>query len=178
MMGTTGFAVFVPALMTVGILISGAVVAAQWVSGLFPARSVRRQQQITREALGTVARVAEPIDADVAPFSIPQRAARARRAYVIAAAVFAGLGLLAVRFGLDMYLDPLGWLYDDEWMLVVGYGIGGFLLLVALVSLIPAAVSLQSVRVVRALIERTWLGKPVMPPQNPKVLVGNETENP
>lgn len=178
MMGPGVFGVFVPALMTVGILISGAVVAAQWMAGLFPSRSVRRHQQITREALGTVARVAEPIDADVAPFSIPQRAARARRVYVVAAAVFAGLGLLAVQFGLDMYLDPLGWLYDDEWMLVVGYGVGGFLLLVALVSLIPAAVSLQSVRVVRALIERTWLGKPVMPPENPEVLVGNETENP
>jgi hypothetical protein len=62
-------------------------------------------------------------------------------------------------------------------MLVVGYGVGGFLLLVALVSLIPAAVSLQSVRVVRALIERTWLGKPVLPPENPEVLVGSETEN-
>jgi hypothetical protein len=177
MMDHTVLGVFVPALMAVGILISGAVVAAQWVAGLFPSRSVRRRQQITRDALGTVARVAERIGADVAPFSIPQRAARARRVYVIAAVFVAGLGLLTVRFGLDLYLDPLSLLYDDEWMLVVGYGIGGFLLLVALVSLIPAAVSLQAVRVVRSLIERTWLGKPVMPPENPKVLIGNETEN-
>ena len=70
-MGQVVIGVFVPALMAVGILISGAVVAAQWMAGLFPSRSVRRRQQVTRDALGAVARVAERIDADVAPFSIP-----------------------------------------------------------------------------------------------------------
>jgi hypothetical protein len=177
MMAQPVFGVFVPALMAVGILVSGAVVAAEWVAGLLPSRAIRRRQAVAHDALGTVARVADVIDADVSLFSFAQRQARARRAYVFAAIVFAGLGLLTVRFGVDMYVDPLGWLYDDEWMLVVGYGIGGFLLLIGLVSLVPAAVSLQSAVVVRALIEKTWLGKPVPPPDDPSALIdGNHEE--
>lgn len=163
--------VFVPALMAVGILVSGAVVAAEWTAGLLPSRAIRRRQQVTHDALGTVARVARAIDADVSLFAIAQREARARRAYLIAAFVFAGLGLLTVRFGVDMYVDPLGWLYDDEWMLVIGYGVGGLLLLIGLISLIPAAVSLQSATVVRALIEKTWLGRAVAPPDDPAALI-------
>ena len=171
-------AVFVPALMAVGVLVSGAVVAAEWISGLMPSRAVRREQQNALDALGAVAQVAAAIDADLTLFEIPRREVRARRVYVAAAAVFAVLGLVTVRFGLDMYLDPLGWLYDDEWMLVVGYGIGGVLLLIGLISLIPAAVSLQSAPVVRALIRRTWLGKPSRPPDDPHLLIGEETEAP
>jgi hypothetical protein len=169
--------VFVPALMAVGILVSGAVVAAEWISGLFPARAVRREQQITDAALGVVARVARAIDADVSVFAIERREARARRVYVIAAGAFAALGFVTVRFGVDMYFDPLGWLYENEWILGIGYGVGGLLVVVAVISLIPAAVSLQSAPVVRALIRHTWLGKPAAPPHDPHELVlDHETE--
>jgi len=170
-------AVFMPALMAVGILVSGAVVAAEWVSGLLPSRAVRRQQQVAHDALGTVARIAKAADADISHFAVAMREARGRRFYLIAAAVFVGLGLLTVRFGVDMYFDPIGWLADDEWMLVVGYGVGGFLLLVGLISLIPAAVSLQSAPVVRALIQKTWLGKPAAPPADPVALIGGDIDD-
>jgi hypothetical protein len=174
MTGEPLVAVFVPALMAVGILISGAVVAAEWVSGLLPSRAIRRQQQVAHDALGTVARIAKAADADVSPFDLAVREARARRFYLIAAAVFVGLGLLTVRFGVDMYFDPIGWLAEDEWILVIGYGVGGFLLVVGLISLIPAAVSLQGAPVVRGLIQKTWLGKPAVPPADPLALVGVE----
>jgi hypothetical protein len=172
-------AVFVPALMAVGILVSGAVVAAEWVSGLVPSRAVRREQQLTDAALGVVARVARAVDADVSVFAIERREARTRRTYVVAAVLFAAVGLITVRFGVDMYFDPLGWLHDNPWTLVIGYGFGGFLVLVALISLIPAALSLQSAPVVRALIRHTWLGKPAAPPHDPHELVhdhDHETE--
>ena len=51
---------------------------------------------------------------------------------------------------------------------------GGFLLVVALLSLVPAVVTLQPGRVVRALVERTWLGKPALPPDDPLDLVRPE----
>ena len=81
------------------------------------------------------------------------------------------LGLIAVRMGDDLYDEPLSWLHANPWTLGIGYGFGGTLLLLGLISLVPAFVTLQSGRVVRTLVEHTWLGKPAMPPADPRELV-------
>jgi hypothetical protein len=167
-------AVFVPALMAVGLLVSATIVVADWVSGLFPSRSVWRRQQVTRDALGSVSRIAAAIGTDVRLVEIRRRVRRTRTAYVTAAALFFLLGLVAVQFGQDLYEEPIGLLHANPWSLAIGYGLGGFLVVVALVSLIPAVVTLQRGRVVRALVERTWLGKPAMPPDDPLDLVRPE----
>jgi hypothetical protein len=167
-------AVFVPALMAVGLLVSATIVVADWVSGLFPSRSVWRKQQVARDALGSVSRIAASVDTDLRTLDIRRRVRRARMVYVGAAIVFSVLGVIVVRFGEDLYEQPLDLLYDNPWSLAIGYGVGGFLLVVAAVSLIPAVVTFQRGRVVRALVEHTWLGKPASPPEDPRELVRPE----
>lgn len=167
-------AVFVPALMAVGLLVSATIVIADWVSGLFPSRSVWRKQQVARDALGSVSRIAAAVGTDVQTREIQRRVRRTRTAYVLAAAIFSVLGVIVVQFGQDLYEEPIGLLHANPWSLAIGYGLGGFLLVVALLSLVPAVVTLQPGRVVRALVERTWLGKPALPPDDPLDLVRPE----
>lgn len=170
----TDHAVFLPALMAVGILVSGAIIVADWISGLLPSREVRRRQMVTRHALAVVRRIAATTGAEVAVLPLAQRVARARRFYLIAAGAFAALGVLTVRFGEDLYSEPFGWLEANPWTLALGYGLGGFLVGLAVVTLVPAVATLQSGRVVRALVEHTWLGKPALPPEDPRDLVRPE----
>jgi hypothetical protein len=167
----TDHAVFFPALMAVGILVSGAMIVGDWVSALLPSREARRRQVVTRRALALVRRIAATTGSEVVALPIAARVARARRFYLVVAVVCASLGALAVRYGEVLYQDPLGWLRDNPWTLALGYGFGGTLLVIGVITLVPAAVTLQSGRVVRALVEHTWLGKPALPPQDPRQLL-------
>lgn len=166
--------VFVPALMAVGLLVSGAIVIFDWVSALLPSRSAWRRQQIARDALGVVSRVAAASGVDVQTLPIRRRVQRDRIVYVGFFCLFGVLGMLLVQFGEDLYEEPIGLLHANPWSLAIGYGIGGTFLLVAVVSLIPALVTLQRGKVVRALVESTWLGKPAAPPDDPHDLLRTE----
>lgn len=170
--------VFIPALMAVGILVSAAVIVVDWLSALLPSRAVRRRQQVTEHALGAVLRIAGTVGAPVAPLPLAHRVARARRVYVVVAVSFAVLAAAIVRFGEDLYEDPFGWLHLNPWTLGIGWTFGGVLVVLAAISLIPAFVTLRSARVVRALVEHTWLGKPVLPPDDPQHLVARERSSP
>lgn len=167
----TDHAVFFPALMAVGILVSGAVIVGDWIAALLPSREARRRQVVTRHALALVRRIAAATGAEMVTLPIAARVARARRFYLIVAVALVALGALAVRFGEALYRDPLGWLRNDPWTLALGYGFGATLLVLGVITVIPAAVTLQSGRVVRALVEHTWLGKPAFPPDDPRQLV-------
>lgn len=167
-------ALFLPAFMAVGILVSGAIIVADWLSGMLPAREARRRQAVTRNALAVVCRVAASIGAEVRPLPLARRVSRARRFYVVAAAVFAAVGAITVWLGVDVYQDPLSWLGGNPWALAMGFGIGGTLLVIGVAAVIPAVASLRSGQVVRSLVERTWLGRPAMPPGDPTQLVQSE----
>jgi hypothetical protein len=121
-----------------------------------------------------VRRVGAITGAEVALLPLAQRVARARRFYAIAAGAFAVLGVLTVHFGEDLYSEPFGWLEANPWTLGLGYGIGGVLLVLGIITIVPAFLTLQSARVVRALIEHTWLGRVALPPVDPHELVRPE----
>ncbi len=169
-------AVFMPALMGVGILVSGAVVFADWARHLLPSGAVRRQHRIAMAAHGIAERVAASAGYAVRTPHFPRRVARSRSAYLLAGAAIGALAYVTVRSGVTAYLNPFGWLYGHPWILGLGVGIGALLALLAFVALLPAMVSLQSTRAVSILVEATWLGRLVPPPTDPRTLAGIAAE--
>ncbi len=165
-------AVFMPALMGVGILVSGAVVFAGWARHLLPSGAVRRQHRIAMAAHGIAERVAATAGYTVETPRFPRRVARSRAAYLLAGAAIGGLAYVTVRSGVTAYFDDFGWLSGDPWILGLGVGIGALLGLLAFVALLPTIVSLQSTRAVSILVEATWLGRLVPPPTDPRALAG------
>lgn len=162
-----GLHVFVPALMGVGMIVSGILVIADWGHNLLPNGRVRRKQEIVTGAKGVVTSVAEAAGHDVTGPDYHTREWRPRWAYALGVIVFATIGGVALLAGLLAFNDDAGLLYRNPWMVGLGVGTAGVLGLLALQLLFFALVHRRSFRAAHVLVETTWFGKLKMPPQDP-----------
>ncbi len=162
-----GLHVFVPALMGVGMIVSGILVIADWLQGLLPNGRVRRKQLVASGAKGVVVSVAQAAGYDIAGPDFHAREWRARWAYAGWVAVFASIGSVALLVGLLAFNDDAGLFYRNPWMVGIGTGTAGVLGLVSLQLLFFAAVHRRSFRAAHVLVETTWFGRLKMPPADP-----------
>lgn len=162
-----GLHVFVPALMGVGMILSGILVVADWISHLLPNAGARRKQLIATGAQGVVVSVAQAAGHDIAGQDYRQREWRPRWAYMVGVAIFATIGGAALLAGLLAFNDDAGLFYRNPWMVGLGVGTAGVLGLVALQSLFFAVVHRRSFRAAQVLVETSWFGRRKLPPTDP-----------
>ena len=162
-----GLHVFVPALMGVGMIVSGILVIADWVQGLLPNGRTRRKQEVAAGAKGLVVSVAEAAGYDVEGPDFRQREWRPRWAYTVAVLMFVSVGGAALAAGLLAFNDDAGIFYRNPWMVGLGVGTASVLGLVALQLLFFAIVHRRSFRAAHVLVETTWFGRLKAPPLEP-----------
>ena len=162
-----GLHVFLPALMGVGMIVSGLLVIGDWVHNLLPNGRVRRKQQIVAGAKGVVVSVAQAAGYDVAGPDFHAREWRPRWSYAVWVLVFVGVGAGALLAGLLAFNDDAGLFYRNPWMVGLGVGTAGVLGLLALQLLFFAVVHRRSFRAAHVLVETTWFGRLKEPPTDP-----------
>ncbi len=168
-----GLHVFVPALMGVGMIVSGLLVIADWLNHMLPNGRVRRKQEIAAGAKGVVISVAEAAGHEIAGPDFRSREWRSRWAYALGVAGFAGVGAAALLAGLLAFNDDAGLFYRNPWMVGLGAGTAAVLGLVALQLLFFAIVYRRSFRAAHVLIETTWFGRLKSPPRDPSEFAGS-----
>ncbi|MBT8202640.1 MAG: hypothetical protein HKN74_01220 [Acidimicrobiia bacterium] len=159
--------VFVPALMGVGVIVSGVLVLADWVTHLLPNGRVRRRQRLATGAKGLVVSVAGAAGVDVVGPDYEIREWRPRLVYLGATVVFAAVGGGALAAGLIAYNDEAGLLYRNPWMVGLGVGAAAVFGLLALQLLFFGIVHRRSFRAAHVLVETTWFGRLKPPPDAP-----------
>lgn len=162
-----GLNVFVPALMGVGMILSGILVIADWVNSLLPNGRIRRKQEVAAGAKGVVASVALAAGYEVVGPDFRQREWRSRLAYFVGVLMFAGLGAAALVAGLLAFNDDTGLFYRNPWMIGLGVGAASVLGLLTLQLLFFALVHRRSFRAAHVLVETTWFGRLKLPPAEP-----------
>jgi MFS family permease len=162
-----GLHVFVPALMGVGMIVSGILVIADWVHNLLPNGRVRNKQQIAAGAKGVVVSVAQAAGHDVSGPDFHQREWRPRWAYVVAIFVFVAVGGGALAAGLLAFNDDSGIFYRNPWMVGLGVGTASIMGLLTLQLLFFSIVHRRSFRAAHVLVETTWFGRLKPPPTEP-----------
>ncbi|MBT8164468.1 MAG: hypothetical protein KJP22_06995 [Acidimicrobiia bacterium] len=162
-----GLHVFVPALMGVGMIVSGILVIADWVHGLLPNGRVRRKQYIASGAQGVVLSVAQAAGYNLEGPDFHAREWRSRLVYALWVGVFTVVGASALVVGLLAFNDDAGLFYRNPWMVGLGVGTAVVLGLLALQLLFFAIVHRRSFRAAHVLVETTWFGRLKHPPTNP-----------
>jgi hypothetical protein len=162
-----GFHVFVPALMGVGLIVSGILVIADWVHGLLPNGRIRRKQYVAEGAKGLVVGVAQAAGHDVVGPDFRQREWRPRWAYLAGVVAFTAIGAAALAGGLLAFNDDSGIFYRNPWMVGLGVGTASVLGLVSLQLLFFAVVHRRSFRAAHVLVQTTWFGRLKAPPAEP-----------
>jgi hypothetical protein len=163
--------VFFPALMGVGILVSGAVLVMDWVKKLLPSGGVRRQHRIVTTGRNLAFQIAVTAGHEVNRPPIPKRVWRATTTYLAAAGVFttAGVFLAAAAFQSN---DIAGrHLYRSVWMEALGIMALSFFGLLVLAVLLPVFVRPGKSPAVNWLVSETAVGKLVPPPSDPASLL-------
>lgn len=156
-------AVFFPALMGVGILVSGAVLLSDYVRRLLPSRGRHRLHHITVGAYGVVVSAAEAAGVAV---TIPDLVARERRPrWVYAAASLGSLlaALLVITATMAAHGDVRGLFYRSAWMVAIAIGVGGALIVAAAVLAAIAVLYHRLPRPLAALVRRTPVGRLYIP---------------
>jgi MFS family permease len=162
-----GLHVFVPALMGVGMIVSGILVLADWLQNLLPNGRVRRKQFIASGAKGVVVSVAQAAGHDITGPDFHAREWRPRWAYAVWMVVFVAIGAGALLVGLLAFNDDIGLFYRNPWMVGIGVGTAGVFGLLALQLLFFAVVHRRSFQAAHVLVETTWFGRLKMPPADP-----------
>ncbi len=159
-------AVFFPSLMGVGILISGALLIADWMRKVLPNGRIRKQHNVV---VGIYGSISDAIDAAGYRLEEPwflRRDLRHRSTYFGWAAVLLLLGGASMWIGVQFFDDPKGLFYRSPWATGLGYGIGAAAVLAGLTSAV-LGVAYRSLPVpMRRLIEETSLGRIVLPTQD------------
>ncbi len=159
--------VFVPALMGVGMIVSGILVIADWITGMLPNGRVRRKQEIATGAKGVVVSVAQAAGHDVLGPDFRSREWRSRWAYLAGVLFSAGIGGVALLAGLLAYNDDAGLFYRNPWMVGLGVGTAAVVGLLGLQLLFFAVVYRRSFSAAHVLVETTWFGRLKPPPEEP-----------
>ncbi len=167
-----GLHVFVPALMGVGMIVSGILVLADCVQTLLPTGRVRRRQQVSNGAKGVVTSIAEAAGHDLVGPDFQQREWRPRWAYFLGVFVFSLLGGAALTAGLLAFNDDAGLLYRNPWMVGLGVGTASVMGIVSVQLLFFGIVHRRSFRAARVLVETTWFGRLKPPPSDPAEFAG------
>lgn len=162
-----GLHVVVPALMGVGMIVSGALVVADFVRKLFPSRGVHRKQQIARGAHGVVASVARAAGYEVEGPLFYRRGFRSRLAYLGSALVAAGIAVAVLALGIVTVSNQESQLHENGVLLGIAVAVGAAFGLLSLQLLFFAIVHERSFAAGRLLVATTWFGRPLTPPETP-----------
>jgi hypothetical protein len=162
-----GLAVFVPALMGVGVLVSVVLVIADWTHDLLPSGRVRRRQEVATGAMGVVAGVAAAAGSGLVGPDFAMRDWRSRWAYLGGAAVSGSVGLAALYAGVGAFRREGGLFYHNGWMIALGVAAAVVLGLLAGQLLYFAILHRRSFRAAHVLVETTWFGRRKLPPTDP-----------
>lgn len=159
----TSLAVFFPALMGAGILVSGVLLLWDVVRQLMPNQGQRRRYRNAVGTYGVVASTARTAGLTVDRPKFLTRRRRSTLTYLAIAAVSIGLAGISLSTGLDAYEDPLSVFAGSPW--AVGIGVAAFvlLLLIAAVALVILAFGSSDIRVVRWIVEHSVFGHLTVP---------------
>ena len=163
-----GLYVVVPALMGIGMIVSGVLVVGDFVRKLFPSRGVHRKQQIARGAHGVVANIAAAAGYQVEGPSFYRRGFRSRLAYLGSAIVSAAIAAGVVAYGFSTINDQASQLYQNGMVIGIAIVAGTVFGLLALQLFFFAIVHQRSFMAAHVLVETTWFGRPLLPPASPE----------
>lgn len=167
-------AVFFPSLMGFGILVSGALLVADFVHKTLPHRARRRRYRVAVGAHGVVASAAAAAGSALDPPSFLAREFRSRWAYLGSALALGGGAYVAARSGFAAHADSHGVFYESPWAFGLGLGFGiGFGLLAA-GALVLAIGHRRLPRVAHRLVAATPVGR-IRLPQRDAMTVGSRT---
>jgi len=158
-------AVFFPSLMGVGILISGTLLVSDWMRRMLPQGRIRKQHNVV---VGIYGSIADAVDAAGYHLEEPwflRRGLRRRLTYLATAVALLAVGVTSMWIGVEFYNDPKGLFHRSPWATGLGYGIGSAALVAAAVSLTIAVVYRSLPRFMLKLIEKTFVGRIVLPTQ-------------
>ena len=162
-----GLAVFVPALMGVGMLVSVVLLIADWTHALLPSGRVRRRQEVATAAMSVVAGVAGAAGHRLAGPDFALRDWRSRWAYLAGGALSSSVGLVALWAGIGAFRDEDGLFYHNGWMIGLGVVAPAVLGLLAAQLLYFAILHRRSFRAAHVLVATTWFGRRKLPPTDP-----------
>jgi hypothetical protein len=159
--------VFLPALMGVGILVSGLVLIMEWARRLVPNAGVRRRIRVVRATHRVTAGIAETIGVNVGEVRFLHRVARSRWTYLAWGSVTAAVALFLVFLAMDTYDDAASLLYENPWMPGLAVVVGIVLGPLALLMLAPGLLYQKRPRTVEWIVRSTWLGRAEVPEDDP-----------
>jgi hypothetical protein len=161
-------AVFVPALMGTGILLSGGILVADGIKRLLPNRGLRRRVWLARAVHGVVEATARAAGCDIPEHQLFTRELRSRWTYLGTAVPLAALGVLALRAGIGAYNNAGGTLFGNQW--AIRMGAAAATVLFAGTALLAALGVLyrRSPEPIMRLVRSTSLGRLIPPPEDPR----------
>jgi hypothetical protein len=159
----TTFAVFFPALMGAGILVSGVLLLSDAVRRLMPNHGRQRRYRNAVGTYGIVAATARTVGVSIHRPSFLTRRPRSAVAYIAVAAVGILLAAISLSTGLDAYEDPLSVFSGSPW--AIGIGVAAFVcfLLISVIALVLVALGSSDLRVVRWIVEHSPFGRVSVP---------------
>ena len=155
--------VFVPSLIGVGILVSGAVLLADVLRRYVPERGLRRRHNVAMGAYNVVNEVAAWAGREVSAGELLDRAPRRRITYAAFGAVCAIAAVVVPNAFLAAYWDELGLFHRSPWMIAlsvvgaVGFALG------AIVMIATALLASTGFRPVDWLVANTAVGRLQVP---------------
>lgn len=155
--------VFFPSLMGVGIIVSGALLMFDWLRRLFPRGQIRRRHSVAVGAFGAVTDAIAAAGYRLIEPSFLHRGFRRRRTYLLIATTAVVVAAAAIWAGLALYNDPKGLFFRSPWVIGIGYGVGTAAVLAALLMMAIALWHTRSPGWLRRLVEKTSLGRYVLP---------------
>jgi hypothetical protein len=159
----TGLAVFFPALMGAGILVSGVLLLSDAVRRLMPIQGMRRRHRNAVGTFGIVAAVARTAGLRIDQPSYLTRRARSRVAYLAIAGGSVCLSAISLSAGLDAYGDPLSVFSGSPWVIGIVAATSAALVLIALASLALVVLASSDLPAVRWIVEHSPLGRLAAP---------------
>lgn len=156
-------AVFFPALMGVGILVSGGVLLADYIRRLMPSRGRHRLYRITVGAYGVVAAAAAAAGIAVTTPDLVSRERRPRWVYLAASIGSVVAAILVIAATMAAHNDVRGLFYRSAWMVGIAIGVGGSLILAALLLAFLVLFYHRLPRAVASLVRRSPLGRQYIP---------------
>jgi hypothetical protein len=156
-------AVFFPSLMGVGIIVSGALLVSDWLRRLLPHGGLRRHHDVVVGTYGTIGGAVNAAGYRLAEPWFLERGVRRRSTYVMLGAGLLLAGVATMWAGIQLYTDPLGFFFDNRWVVGIGYAVGGVLVLDATLCLTIALMHRSLPRGLHRLVATTSLGRIVLP---------------
>jgi hypothetical protein len=156
-------AVFVPSLIGVGILVSGAILLTDLLRRYLPQGGLRRRHRVAMGAYHVVSEAAGWAGRTVSAGDLLDRAPRHRLTYVVWGTICGVMAVAAPYAFVEAHEDELGLFFQSHWMVILSFASAIGLGLVAVVLFGVALLAPSGRQPVAWLVANTVIGRIQVP---------------